>query len=395
MTKQPGMSKLLVLLGVISLLAPFSIDLYLPALPSIASDLRAGAGAVQMTLPAFFIGLAASQLLFGSLADHLGRRPPLLYGLALIAVGSIGCALAHSVTALTAWRVVQAGGVGSASVIPRAVVRDRFDVAHMARALSLLGLITGIGPILAPQIGGLLLLIASWRAMFWLLAAAALACLVTTFFTLAESIPAQRSSQIGPRLWLRLLSDPRFLRYAIPANLVQSSVYAYIAGAPFVFINVLKLSPQQFAWVFGVNAVGLMIAGRINAHIVPRLGPETIFRRAMLYTAVLGVVLLAVASSGRGGFWALAIPQFLMVSMIGFNFANGFTLTLAPFGDAAGTASALYGTLQFAVAGLAGIAVSALYDSSARAMAMVMCGATLAAVASYQVMKVKKPPCIP
>jgi len=385
-SKLPGMSKLLVLLGLISLLAPFSIDLYLPALPAVAADLHAGPGAVQLTLPAFFIGLAVSQLLFGSIADHVGRRPPLLWGLGLIALGSGGCAMAHSVTALTAWRVIQAGGVGSAAVIPRAVVRDRFDLVHMARAMSLLGLITGLGPILAPQIGGLLLLIANWRALFWVLGAAALACLAAAFFTLADSMPAQRPAQIGPRLWLSIVSDPRFLRYAIPANLIQSSVYAYIAGAPFVFINLLNLTPQQFAWVFGINAVGLMIAGRINAHIVPRFGPEPIFRRAMLCTAALGVVFFGAALAG-GGFWALAIPQFFMVATLGFNFANGFALTLAPFGASAGTASALYGTLQFALAGVAGAAVSALYDGSARAMAGVMCAVTLTAVAMYRWMR--------
>lgn len=382
------MSRLLVLLGLISLLAPFSLDLYLPALPAIAADLHAGAGAVQLTLPAFFIGLALSQLLFGTLADHVGRRPPLLFGLGLLALGSAGCALSHSVGTLTAWRVVQAGGVGSASVIPRAVVRDRFDVAHMARALSLLGLITGLGPILAPQIGGLMLLVANWRALFWLLGAAALACGIVAFRTLTESLPAQRSAQLGPRLWLRILSDRRFLRYAIPANLIQSSVFVYIAGASFVYIDLLGLSPQRFAWVFGCNAVGLLVAGRINAHMVPRLGPEIIFRRAMRCTAAFGVLLLAAALAG-GGFWALAIPQFFLVASLGFNFANGFALTLAPFGESAGTASALYGTLQFTIAGLAGAAVSALYDGTARAMAGVICAVTIAAVALYHALRLK------
>jgi DHA1 family bicyclomycin/chloramphenicol resistance-like MFS transporter len=387
----PKMSRLLVLLGAISLLGPFSIDMYLPALPSIAADLDASASAVQLTLPVFFVGLAVSQLLFGSLADHFGRRPPLLCGLAVIAIGSIGCALAHSVATLMEWRVVQALGVGSATVIPRAVVRDSFDVAHTARALSLLGLITGVGPILAPQVGGILLMVANWRVMFWLLALLGVMLLATAFRTLEESIPQQRSHMIGPRLWLRLIRDPRFLRYAIPANLIQSSVFAYISGAPFVFITILKLSPQQFAWVFGANALGLMAAGRVNAHIVQRLGPEPIFRRAMLCTAAIGIILLLVAIGGRGGFWALAIPQFLFVSALGFNFANGFALTLAPFGESAGTASALYGTLQFICAGLAGAAVSALYDGSARAMTLVMCAVTLVAVGLYRLMMVDLP----
>jgi len=381
------MSKLLVLLGAISILTPFCLDMYLPALPAIAADLRASAGAVQLTLPVFFVGLAVSQLMFGSLADHLGRRPPLLCGLALLVAGSVGCALSQSVGALTVWRGVQALGVGSASVIPRAVVRDRFDVAHTARALSLLGLITGLGPILAPQIGGAILLIASWRFEFWLLALLGAACLLIAFRTLRESIPAERSMLIGPKLWLNLLTDRRYLRYAIPANLIQSSVFAYIAGAPFVYINHFHLTPQQFAWMFGCNAVGLMIVGRINAHIVMRFGPELIFRRAMLCTATLGAVLFAMAAGGWGGFWGLAIPQLLFISMLGFNFANGFALALVPFDASAGTASALFGTLQFALAGVGGTAVSLLYDGTARAMAGVMCAVAVAAVALYRAMK--------
>jgi DHA1 family bicyclomycin/chloramphenicol resistance-like MFS transporter len=292
--------------------------------------------------------------------------------------------LAQGITALTAWRLVQALGVGSASVIPRAIVRDRFDVAHMARALSLLGIITGLGPILAPQLGGLVLLMGTWRLEFWLLALLGSASLAAASYALSESIPDERPSALGPRLWLQLLTDRRYLRYALPANLVQSSVFAYISGAPFVFIDQMKLSPQEFAWMFGVNAIGLMICGRINAHIVGRLGPEFIFRRAMMATAALGLVLFAVAASGRGGFWALAIPQFLFISALAFNFSNGFALGLAPFGASAGTASALFGTLQFLMAGAAGAAVSAFYDGSPRAMTGVMGGAAVLAVALYR-----------
>ena len=385
-SKQPGMSKLLVLLGAISLLGPFSIDMYLPALPAIAADLHASAAAVQLTLPAFFIGLAISQLLFGALADRFGRRPPLIAGLAIIALTSLGCATAQSATALTLWRVFQAIGVGSATVIPRAVVRDSFAVGHVARAMSLLGIISGMGPILAPQVGGLLLTIANWRFLFWLLTAMALVSLVAAARMLEESIPGGRASAIGPRVWVGVITDRRFLRFALPANLISASVFAYIAGAPFVFIDQLHLSPQRFAWLFGVNALGLMAGGRINAHLVPRLGPEYLFRRAMIVSAIVTTTLLAIAVLGRGGFWALAVPLFCFTTALGFNFANGFALALAPFGAAAGTASAIYGTIQFSLAGLAGIAVSALYDGSARSMAGVMSALTLAAVLLYRSM---------
>ncbi len=387
MSKPPGFSRLLLLLGAISLLTPFSLDMYLPALPAIAADLQAGAGAVQLTLPAFFAGLAVSQLLFGTLADHLGRRPPLLCGLALSVIGSVGCASCGSVHSLTIWRTVQALGVGSASVIPRAVIRDRFDVAHTARALSLLGLITGFGPILAPQLGGAVLLVTGWRVMFWLLATLGIGCLAIAYVMLRESIPAQRSSITGPKLWFALLTDRRYIRYALPANLIQSSVFAYIAAAPFVYIDHFKLSPQQFAWMFGLNALGLMIVGRINAHIVGRLGPELIFSRAMLATAALGLGLLLVSVADVGSFWAMAIPQALFVALLGFNFSNGFALALAHFGNAAGTASALFGTLQFLFAGLAGSAVGFFYDGTAHAMAGVMCAVSLGAVLLYRCIK--------
>ena len=387
MSKPPRLSRLLFLLGAISILTPFALDMYLPALPAIASDLKASASAVELTLPSFFAGLAVSQLLFGSLADHMGRRPPLLCGLALAVIGSVGCALSAGVNGLTFWRVVQALGVGSASVIPRAVIRDRFDVAHTARALSLLGLITGLGPILAPQLGGAILLVAGWRLEFWLLSALGFACFLIAFFTLRETIPADRSPTLGPKLWLRLLTDRRYLKYAIPANLVQSGVFAYIAGASFVYIDHFKLTPQQFAWMFGLNALGIMIVGRINAHLVPRLGPELIFRRAMLATAATGIVLFALALAGVGGFWGIAIPQLLFIALLGFNFSNGFALALAHFGDSAGTASALFGTLQFLFAGLGGAAVSALYDGTPRAMTGVMCAVAVTAVVLYRSMK--------
>ncbi len=391
----PQMPRLLLLLGAISLLAPCCVDMYLPALPTIATDLHASASTVQLTLPAFCAGFALSQLGFGTLADHLGRRPCLLAGLALLVIASLACALSESGTALTFWRVIQAVGVGSATVIPRAVVRDCFPVEQTARAMSTLSLITGLGPILAPQVGAALLLAASWRLIFWLLAGCALVLLPLVFFTLRESMPAGRPHALGPKLWIALLGDRRYLRFALPANLIQSSLFVYIAGAPFVFIKIFALTPQQFGWSFGANAVALMAGGRINAYLVTRLGPEYIFRRSMVATAALGLLLLAVAASGRGGFLGLAIPLFLYVFSVGFNFANGFALALAPFGSAAGTASALFGTVQFLFAALGGVAVSALYDGTPRAMTGVMCVLAVTGVALYRYLEQRAPQTLP
>jgi DHA1 family bicyclomycin/chloramphenicol resistance-like MFS transporter len=389
------MSGLLLLLGAISLLGPCSVDMYLPALPSIAADLHASAAAVQLTLPAFFVGIALSQIAFGTLADHAGRRPALLLGLSLFGLASVACALAQSASALTFWRVVQALGVGSTTVIPRTVVRDRFPVEHTARALSMLSLISGLGPILAPQAGGVLLMFATWRLLFWVLAGAALLFVPLVAFTLDESMPAERPHALGPRLWISLLTDRRYLRFALPANLIQSSVFAYIAGAPFVFIKIYELSPQQFAVSFGANAVALMAGSRVNAHLVTRLGSEYIFRRAMVGTAALGMLLIAVASTGFGGLMGFAVCLFLYVFSIGFNFANGFALALAPFGRSAGTASALYGMMQFLFAALAGAVVSEFYDGTPRPMAGVMGALALSAVALYRYLEPPAPQTLP
>jgi len=232
-----------------------------------------------------------------------------------------------------------------------------------------------------------LLVVANWRFLFWVLTAYSLSCLSLAFWTLEESRPPQAAPRVGPKLWLSLLTDRRFLRYSVPANLIQASVFAYIAGAPFVFIELLHLSPQQFACLFGINALGLLAAGRINAHLVTRTGPELLFRRAMLCTAGLCLAMFVIALSGRGGFWALAIPLFFYVASLGFNFANGFALTLAPFGSTAGTASALHGTMQFTIAGIGGVAVSTLYDGSPRAMTGIMCALTVAGATVYRAMQ--------
>ena len=257
MSKPPGLSKLLILLGAISILTPFSLDMYLPALPAIAQDLHSNANAVELTLPSFFAGLAVEPA-----AVRLPRRPPRPAAAAALRARPLGdrvrgCALSAGIASLTVWRVVQALGVGSASVIPRAVIRDRFDVSQTARALSLLGLITGLGPILAPQLGGAILLVRRLARGILAVGGPRHRLLSIAFFTLRESIPAQRASVIGPKLWLKLLTDRRYLSYALPANLMQSGVFAYIAGAPFVYIDHFKLSPQQFAWMFGANAMGL------------------------------------------------------------------------------------------------------------------------------------------
>ena len=178
------------------------------------------------------------------------------------------------------------------------------------------------------------------------------------------------------------------MRYALPATLMQSSVFAYIAGAPFVYIDHFRLSPQQFAWMFGCNAIGLMVAGSINAHIVSSLGPELIFRRAMLFTTALGVVLLGMASRGVGGFWGMAIPQLLFVSMLGFNFSNGLALGAGASRGVRRDRFALFGTLQFLLAGLAGAAVSALYDGTPLAMTEVMCAVACAAVRTVSAVEI-------
>lgn len=367
------LGKLTFMLGALTALGPLSIDMYLPSFQAIARDLTASPAQVQLTLAVFFVALGIGQAFYGPLSDRFGRRRPLCFGLALYVLASAGCALARSIEALVAWRFAQALGGCAGMVIARAVVRDRFDEREAARFFSLLILVTGLAPILAPSIGGQILVFFSWRAIFWTLAGFALVGFITATFMLPESLPPERRTEGGVatalRVYSRLLRNRAFMRYALSGALVISGMFAYIFGSPFVFMQIYGVRPERFGWIFGAIALGLISASQLNRVVLARVAGARILSHALVVTAAAGVILLVMAWTGVGGLAGLLGPLFVYIASLGFVLPNVIATALGPQGRNAGTASALLGTLQFGAGATVGALLGVLGDGTAVPMA--------------------------
>ena len=380
--------RLAIVLGALSAMGPLAIDMYLPALPTISRDLGASASAVQLSLAAYFIGIALGQAFYGPLSDRLGRKPALYSGLIIFALASVGCALAPSIEVLVVCRFLQALGGCAPLVIPRAVVRDQFDERGSVRMLSTLILVMGAAPILAPLIGGQLLTAFGWRSVFWLLTAYAVVWLLLAMVFLPESLPPARRRREPVSAVLAvygaLLRDRLYLRYVVVGSLVFSGLLAYIASSPFVFIELYHVPPQRFGLFFGTNAVGLIAASQVNGWLASRMDPRQILRLVLPISAGSGVVLLVDASTGFGGFIGILVPLFLYIATHGFVMPNTTALAMAPHGRVAGSASALLGTIQFVLGATAGAMVGLLGNGTAVPLAAVVAGCGLAAWSVYQ-----------
>lgn len=382
-----SVGRLAIILGTLTAFGPLSIDLYLPALPAIGREFGTSTAAAQLTLSLFFIGLALGQTLYGPLSDRYGRRRPLLVGCVIYTAASVGCALAPTLGSLIALRVLQAIGGCAGMVISRSVVRDLFDARGSARMYSLLMLVMGLAPITAPLIGGQLVTTLGWRSAFWLLAAFGLLCVGLVLFALRESLPPERRSQAGLgevlRTYGRLLANRTFLGYALSGGLVSAGMFAYIAGSPFVIIELFGVPPESYGWIFGANALGLISASQLNRRLLTRFSGEAITGAALAAVAGAGLLLVAVAASGLGGLAGLLPPLFVCVAGQGLIGPNTAAAALAPHGRTAGIASALLGTLQFSVGAVAGTLVGALHNGTAVPMAAVIFGCGLAGLIAF------------
>jgi len=376
---QSSQLRLTLLLGALTAFAPLSIDMYLPAFPALAAHFRAEPTGIQLTLSAFFIGLAAGQILYGPASDRFGRKLPLYFGLALFIVASIGCALATSLDALIAWRFVQAIGGCAGMVIARAVVRDCFDAQSSAKVYSQLMLVMGVAPIIAPAMGAQLLVWLGWPWLFWSLAAFGALCAVASIVALPETLkPADRhAGGVGHALqaFAGLIRDRQFIGLALVSGLASALLFAYIAGSPFVFISQLGLTPDHFGWLFGGNAVGLIGASQVNHKLLGRLPLRQVLRWAVTAEVAAALALLAAAVFAPG-LVTVGVPLFVCLTLLGFILPNAGAAAMAVAGRRAGSASALVGTIQFGLGAVAGGLVGAGNGGGVVAMAVVVavCG---------------------
>src|SRR3954453_6811885 len=320
-TQRPSTLRLTIILGCLAAFGPLSIDMYLPSLPTLAQEFRTDTAAAQFTLSIFFIGLAFGQALYGPIADRFGRKRPLLAGCALYMLASVACVLAPSIEVLVVLRLIQALGGCAGMVISRSVVRDLFDEHESARMYSFLMLVMGIAPITAPLLGGQLLALFGWRAIFWLLGGFGLLCLLMVAFGLPESLPLDRRNRAGVGQALgvygQLLADRRFMGYALTGGFLMAGMFAYIAGSPFVVIELYGVSPQQYGWIFGANALGLILASQLNRRLLERYRGDGILSVALAVAAAASVVLTLVAARGLGGLGGLLIPLFICIASVG------------------------------------------------------------------------------
>ena len=374
------------LLGVLTAIGPVSTDMYLPAFPAIEADLGAGWGGAQATLAAWFAGLAVGQLVQGTLADRLGRRRPLVLGTALYTLASVGCALALNMPALSAWRCAAAFGGAASAVIPRAVVRDLADGLEAARLMSRLMLVMGAAPILAPTLGGLLLGAGGWRAIFWASAAYGLASCLLAWRLLPETLPPAKRVRRAPAALLgdfaRIGRERGFLTNALMGGAGMFTVFAFIGGAPEVYIGQFQIAPSHFGLLFAVSAAGFIGASQLNPWLLRRFGPRRVPSYALRACACAVSVLAVDVFAGAGRFLGIYLPAALALACMGLVFPNAAVGALSRHAARAGSASALLGTLQFSLAASGSALVGMLADGTPRPMALLMLLGVVGAIAA-------------
>ena len=375
--------RLILVLGSLIAVGPLTIDMYLPALPAIVDDFATSSAAVQLTLTGTLVGLALGQLLIGPLSDAVGRRAPLIAGTALHVVASVSCALAPNITVLGALRVVQGLGAAAAAVIAMAVVRDLFNGAAFAQLLSRLLLVMGAAPILAPTLGSELLRWTQWRGVFAALAVFGVLLLLIAVLGLRETLPPARRQRGGVlptvRLYGSLLRDRAFVGLVLVAGLAMAALFAYVGGSSFVLQEQYGLNEQEFGFAFGAGAIGLIAATQGNVRLLRRYSPERILLAALFVGTGAALVLLGVAATGLGGLPALLASLWVVLASAGLALPNAPALALTRHGEAAGTASALLGAVQFGIGALAAPLVGVL-GTGAVAMTLVIAGGLASAL---------------
>jgi DHA1 family bicyclomycin/chloramphenicol resistance-like MFS transporter len=386
---------LVLLLGALTAFAPMSIDMYLGALPDIGKALNASPNATQQTVSTFLLGMAIGQLLYGPASDRFGRRAPIMVGIAVYVAASVWCALATSIEGLQLARFVQALGGCAGAVVARAVVRDQFNHTETARVLSLLTLVMGIAPIVAPMMGSWVLAFAGWRAIFWILAVFGLCCGLAVLLRLKESrseeTAAQARSENPLRAFAVLLSNRRLLGYALAGALNGAVLFTYISSSSDLVINIYGFSPQAFGWVFGLNAVGVIGASQVNRMLLRRATPDQVLGKASLAAVGFGLILVLAAATRVGGYWTILPLLFCCLASYGLMAGNTMAGALSVDPRRAGSISALMGGLSFGAGAIASWAGGALHDGvSALPMSGVMLACLVGSSAALYLLALPK-----
>lgn len=374
-----------VVLGLLAAIGPFAIDMYLPALPTIAADLGASTAATQMTLMSFFVAFGVCQIVYGPVSDMIGRKPPLYFGLAVFTLGSIGCAAAPSVEWLIFFRFVQGIGASAVMVIPRAVIRDLHTGIEATRLMSLVILVISVSPILAPLAGSGFIVLLGWRAVFVAVTVVALLGIALMALYLPETRPPAERVRVSvgavARGFAQLMGDARFLGLTFIGGLGMSSFFTFLASSSFVYIDHFGLTPMQYSLAFAVNAVGFIGASQFTAKLGTRFGMAPVVLTAVSLYALFAIILCAATALGADGLAVLMVLLFLAFACLGLVIPSTMVLALEEHGPIAGMASALGGTLQIVAGGLMIVIVSVFFDGTALPMVTTIALCALGALA--------------
>lgn len=372
---------LVVILGLLAMLMPLSIDMYLPALPQIAREFAVSAGSVQMTLNAYILGFALGQLIYGPLADSFGRKPVIAAGTLIFAIAAAACALAQTIDQLITLRFLHGLSAAAGSVVISALMRDSYSKEEFSRMMSFVMLVTTIAPLLAPIVGGWMLLIWSWHAIFWTISAAAVVTTLLVVTQIKETLPKDKRQQFSLRTTLRnflsLFRHKRVFSYMLASGFSFAGLFSFLNVGPFVYIELNHISPQDFGYYFALNVVFLFLMTLLNSRCVRRFGPLVMFRLGLLIQFSMGVWLVVVSALNLG-FLPLVFGVAMFIGCVAMVSSNAMAVILEAFPHMAGTASSLAGTLRFGVGALAGALLSAFTLTSAWPMvgAIFICATT-------------------
>ncbi|MGZ3755261.1 MAG: multidrug effflux MFS transporter [Mucilaginibacter sp.] len=382
MTKQRYFFTVLIL-GSLTALGPFSIDMYLPGFPAIAKSLHTTTAQISLSLFSFFLGISAGQLLYGPLLDRYGRKKPLYAGLALYIVTSIGCFFVGSLQALIILRFIQAVGSCAAGVASMAMVRDIFPLKDNAKIFAFLILILGASPMIAPTLGGYITVAYGWHSIFVILTGLAVAILIATIFGLPESYKPDPGFSLKPMPiidnFLKVFIEPQFYTYALAGSFAFAGLFVYVAASPLVFMEVFKVSTKTYGWIFAGLSIGFIGSSQINNLLMKKFKSEQIVFAALVLQLFITVIFIIGAINGWFGLGGTIIMVFILLCCVGTISPNASALTLAPFVKNAGTASSLMGAMQLGLGALASYSVSFFDSHSAVPMAGIMFGSTLIA----------------
>jgi DHA1 family bicyclomycin/chloramphenicol resistance-like MFS transporter len=376
--------KLILILGSLTALGPFSIDMYLPGFSGIALDMNTSVAKVAMTLSSYFIGISAGQLLYGPLLDRFGRKKPLFIGLLVYIIASLGCVFVKDIDTFIGLRFIQAVGSCAATVASVSMVRDLFPVRDIPKVFSLLMLVVGLSPMLAPTVGGFVTDAYGWHTVFFILMCIGIVILLAAHFGLPNSYTPDTSISLKPKpiltnFW-NVLKEPQFYTYTFAGAIAFSGLFTYVAASPILFMDILKVDAKTYGLIFAFMSLSFISAGQLNSFLLRWFSSEKMVFGALITQSAISITFLILAINQLLGLYETIALLFLFLACLGVSNPNTTGLTLAPFAKNAGSASALMGAIQLGFGALASFAVGMFVKDSMIPMTAIMTASTITAL---------------